>query len=443
MDRVEWFWSFPLLARRTLAVAFVLVAVPLTALILLRRPRIARNSYVPRLAIGGVIGLAALCVMGWLLGNVFQVFGDVTLSQRVIGWAGCAGAVIGVAITASLTRGHPGTHWWHHGLTVLAVAAAVFMGAVGINREYAFFLTPKGVADYGRSTAYPTLSVPAYDSIQELDLSTGWSAPADMPATGTFSRVTIPATVSGFKARQAMVYLPPAALVTDPPQLPVIIALSGQPGTTVDMFTSGGLLDIVEAYQSTHDGLAPIVVSPDQLGSPDDNPMCADSDLGENETYLVTDVLDWIHGTLPVDTDAAHTALIGFSQGGTCVTQLGFGHPDVFGNLVPISPEEVPTMGDDTVDAAFHGDEAAYQAIQPLTRLAAHGPYQDLNADFYVGEDDADYVPATSTLSAAATAQNVHVTTTLSPGTAHDYYTVQFAVTSSFPQLISRFGLPA
>ena len=51
-----------------------------------------------------------------------------------------------------------------------------------------------------------------------------------MPAVSRNGPVIIPATVSGFRARDAHLYLPPAVLVPNPPELPVLVMMMGLPG---------------------------------------------------------------------------------------------------------------------------------------------------------------------------------------------------------------------
>lgn len=55
-----------------------------------------------------------------------------------------------------------------------------------------------------------------------------------MPATGEVSKVAIPGAVSGFAAREAEVYLPPAYLSTPRARLPVLVLLAGQPASPTD-----------------------------------------------------------------------------------------------------------------------------------------------------------------------------------------------------------------
>ena len=184
-------------------------------------------------------------------------------------------------------------------------------------------------------------------------------------------QVDIPPTRSGFAARAAWVYLPPAWFAADRPLLPVLMLIGGQPGGPRDWLDGGRLAQRMDAWAAAHGGLAPVVVMPDALGGPVADPMCLDSALGRTDTYLSQDVPAWVTSTLHVDPDHTHWAVGGFSFGGTCALQLAVGHPDLFPTFFDASGQQGPTLGDaaKTVAVAFHGDEAAYAAHDPLTVL--------------------------------------------------------------------------
>ncbi len=167
-----------------------------------------------------------------------------------------AAAGLGLAVTGIVQGGR-----WRRVLAAVLVPAALLVPALGVNVEFA---------------KYPTLgTVVQTDPYPELDLT---AAPApSMPAAGEVRTVEIPGTRSGFPARPAVVYLPPAALVADPGPLPVVLAFAGQPGAPSDMFTAGQMGTVLDAYAAAHHGSAPIVVSVDQLSAPGRNTMCVDS----------------------------------------------------------------------------------------------------------------------------------------------------------------------
>lgn len=101
----------------------------------------------------------------------------------------------------------------------------------------------------------------------------------------------------------------------------------------------------MNAYAAKHDGLAPIVLVPDQNGEATHNSLCADTTQGNAETYLTTDVVNWAKKMLPVAKSARMWAMGGFSQGGTCTTQLVPRHPEIYGAMLPVDGELKPTNG--------------------------------------------------------------------------------------------------
>ena len=389
---------------------------------------------------GLVIGAVFVGAIAWLLGDALHIFGDFTLSAEMfiplIGGGGFAGAAIGGLLSSGRRR------WWHQVTAGFLIVTAVLTAGVGVNRAVGYFQSPGQIVAMLTHTTLPEIPELDVAGAQDINLAEPWTGPADMPEEGILVQATIPGETSGFQARPAIIYLPPAALVQHPPRLPVIVAFSGQPGSPSDIFDSGHLADIINRYASSHGGIAPIVVAPDQLGNYKANPMCLNSQLGENETYLVTDVMTWIRGNLPVLGDAAHTALIGFSQGGTCTVQLGFGHPELANTIVPISPQLEPTIGSHTVQVAFDGDEAEYKKNTPLALLDAHGTYSGMTAQFYVGEDDTKYSGWARTLVAAAQEHGIKAELTYSPGTGHSWHTARYGISHSFPFLLTQLGLP-
>lgn len=290
------------------------------------------------------------------------------------------------------------------------------------------------------ATEDPTGHAPA-----TVDLATSWTAPTDMPAQGRLLHVTIPATRSHFAARQALLYLPPAALTPDAPYLPVDVLLSGQSrGAGPDDVQNGGHIEQTMDVLATVDrGLTPIVVVPDQLGPQSGNPMCVDGALGNSRTYLTQDVPSWIEAHLRVQTAASAWTIGGFSQGGTCAIQLGAGDPSRFGNLIDVSGEEGPTLGTEaeTIAKGFAGNRAAYLAAQPAALLAAGAPFRSTDAFFAVGARDRTYGPVMPGMAARARAAGMHVATWVVPGEAHSWITARAALAAGVAWLQARLGL--
>jgi S-formylglutathione hydrolase FrmB len=309
--------------------------------------------------------------------------------------------------------------------------------AVGLNAVTGNFAT---IGSLVGKTVLPSLSLPALAQGPQLS---NWVAPASLPAHGSYGVMQIPATVSRFTVREGVVYLPPAALTRHPPKLPVLVMLSGQPGVPMNMVTSVDMPSILDRYARAHRGLAPIVVIPDQLGAPYDNPMCVDSPLGHSATYLSVDVPNWIRSHLNVSSDRKDWAIGGYSQGGTCSIQLGTRFTGTFGNILDISGELAPHRGSAaaTIADAFGGSAAAYEAAKPLALLASHSPFTDTLAIFAVGERDERYRPIVTTMKDAASRAGMTSVEIVAPNSAHDWKTVGYAVDRGLDVLGRRWAL--
>ena len=406
-----------------------------------RRPL---RRWVPIQLIGAVVGAIVGLILAWLVSDVWNTFG-VSLTPVTRMWFALGVGGVGFAL-AGLWRARV----WR---IVIGAASAVlfaFAGALGVNVDVAEFPTlgsALGVSTITKLELPPTptttLPIPTPSATSIESLAQSWQPPADLPKSGTVGSVTIPATVSHFAARSALVYLPPAALVANAPRLPVLVMLSGQPGSPANVITSGSLATILDQFARAHSGLAPIVVIPDQLGASQANPMCVDSPLGNSATYLTVDVPKWINQHLHVMTDRTAWAIGGFSQGGTCAIQLGAKYRALFGSIFDISGQLAPfrTSIPYTIATAFAGSQAAYTAATPTGLLAAGAPYADTLGLFFVGQNDARYSAIGLTVSNAARAAGMKVHFQLSPGTAHDWHTVQFAFHEGLPVLAARWGL--
>lgn len=398
----------------------------LALLLVLLGPAELRHAIVT--VIGAVAGAAFGWLLAWFVSDVWDPWGvSVSLGTRLWTAALCASV-------ATVLLNLRGQVRWRRVVAVCALPLCMLSAAAGIN------------ADVGQ---FPTLraafGLASYPPLDQTYPSTPGATPGTESTAGTVSSVTIPATVSGFAARSALVYLPPAAVGANPPALPVVEMLSGQPGSPSDVFTAGGLAGILDAYARAHSGLAPIVVVPDQLGAPENNPMCVDSPLGNSDSYLTIDVPAWIRSNLPVTAQPAGWTIAGFSQGGTCSIQLGAAHPELYGTILDISGELVPSSGSaaHTVKAGFGGSAAAYAAAAPTAVLSAHAPYSGLGAIFVVGDGDQRFLPGVHAIADAAERAGVDTRLLLSPGTAHDWHTVDYAWTAALPIIAARTSLLA
>lgn len=420
IDQASFF--APLAVIVTIAAVYLLARKPWR-----RGPVVAVSSAIA----GGLIGV----LVCWLVSDVWDVFG-LPLTPVTRGWVSAAFAGTFLA-GANVWR----TRWWRKAVAGVFVPVIVVTAAAGINLDYGAYRT---VSDALGLTAVPALSAPhqsAASSSMDPQLGAHWQAPAGMPSQGTVGTVEIPGTVSHFAARPAMVYLPPAALVAHPPTLPVVMLFPGQPGSPSDVFASGQVAATYDAYAAAHNGLAPIVIAPDQLGAPEKNPMCIDSPLGNVASYITQDVPTWVRAHFRVAEGSRYWAVGGYSEGGTCAVQFGTGHPELFGSFVAVLAELQPTIGSETVTKAFGGSLAAYEAAKPLTVMSRHAPYQDSVGIFGSGTKDAAFTRHAQQLSEAARQAGISTQLILTPASGHDWTTVRYVYGTALPQLADRMGL--
>lgn len=372
--------------------------------------------------IAGIVGL----VIAWLLSDVFVVFG-VVLGPRVIAWAGCGCAIVGFAVSHAML--HRGVL---RAVAVMLVVCAVFSTATGIDQAYGEYAT---IGSLFSQDSYREADLTGMAKRSDLIGVTQWRQEAadgsisDIPAHGEVSKVNIPATTSHFEARQALVYLPPAALVTakHKPALPVILMMSGQPGSPGRVFAAGGIQTMMDDYAQHHDGLAPIVIAADQLGDDSHNTLCVDSPVyGKALTYLTKDVVDWVKTNLPAARQAQDWAIAGFSQGATCSLQIGANHPDLFGTIIPTGSELKPTNGSESsmISRFFHGDRTAYEKQIPINAIRNHAP-SNQTLVIGAGERDRESVRNVELIAPVAQQEGMHVTAVESLGNAHDWHAVR------------------
>lgn len=372
--------------------------------------------------IAGIVGL----VIAWLLSDVFVVFG-VELGPRVIAWAGCGCAIVGFAVSHVML--HRGVL---RAVAVILVVCAVFSTATGIDQAYGEYAT---IGSLFSQDSYREADLTGMAKRSDLISVTQWRQEAadgsisDIPAHGEVSKVNIPATTSHFEARQALVYLPPAALVTakHKPALPVILMMSGQPGSPGRVFAAGGIQTMMDDYAQHHGGLAPIVIAADQLGDDSHNTLCVDSPVyGKALTYLTKDVVDWVKTNLPAAWQAQDWAIAGFSQGATCSLQIGANHPNLFGSIIPTGSELKPTNGSESsmISRFFHGDRTAYEKQIPINAIRNHAP-SNQTLVIGAGERDRESVRNVELIAPVAQQEGMHVTAVESLGNAHDWHAVR------------------
>lgn len=385
--------------------------------------------------IATVVGGALGYLVTWLCSDVFVVFG-VEMGIKVI-----RAAAIGFAVLTFLICGVVFLRRWKRAIAVVATVVALFGTCLHVDAIYEEFPTVGSLFGY---TGYARLSAGSVRkgamSVAEWDeLAAKGRTPA-APKVGRIYEVHIPNTQSGFEVRNAMVYLPPAALSARPPKLPVMELMAGQPGSPGRFFQASHIKGMLDRYAAKHNGLAPIVISPDQNGSNSHNSLCADTSQGKAETYLTRDVVAWAKKTLPISNQP--WAIGGFSQGGTCATQLGPRHAKQYSMIMAVGGELQPTAGsvDSMVANYFNGDKAAYEQQIPANAIKEHGTSDQV---MLLGSGELDHKSMSNLQVNGQAGEQVgmDVTKVAVTDSAHDWHAVQAVLRPTIDRFAQMSGL--
>lgn len=324
-------------------------------------------------------------------------------------------------------------------LTVLTVIVVLVASANGVNREFDAYPTLDSLFDTGEVDAADHGEFAA-NGVKVVDLDE-WRSPSSLPGEGRVVSMPIPATASGFDARPAIVYFPPAYFTNPRPRLPVLVLLAGQPGSPSDWIRSVRMPAIMDSFAKNHRGVAPVVVVADGTGTEWANPACVDSPEGNVSTYLTKDLHAWAASELTVATDRSKWAVGGLSYGGTCSVQLVTNHPDAYQVFLNMSGQLEPTLGgrQRTVDKLFGGDEAAFRKVNPMD-IMARQKFPNTSGVFLVGADDSQYRPGLERVYRAARAAGMKVEFKTIPG-GHTFSVWRAGLQQELPWLADRLGI--
>jgi S-formylglutathione hydrolase FrmB len=416
------------------AVPVVVLLAGAVALVVLlaRRGRAALVTVVVAVAVGAVVHLS----LNWLLTQGLGLLPD-PLPASVTAWIAVASGSV-VLVVGNLVGTRVGRK-----LAAIGCGLVVLLAAGSqINSYFAEYPTLGALTGSAGEVSALTGTARQPSQAVNTPVVVRWGGGEPTGASRVVT-ATIPGTVSGFTARPAYIYLPPAYASPQPPLLPVLVLVSGQPGGPEDWVTAGDLQSQMDAFAAANNGLAPVTVVVDPNGPNDTITMCMDSDIARADTYLSQDVPNWIQAELGVDTNHAHWAFGGFSYGGTCAIQMATRHTDLYPSFIDISGEREPAISADrtqTIQAAFAGNAAAFTALTPLT-LMSERRYPTVWGYFAVGANDPEFLPAMTEVSAAAQKAGMTVRTQIVPDQGHSWAVPVAALSPALQWLGPRLGL--
>jgi S-formylglutathione hydrolase FrmB len=258
------------------------------------------------------------------------------------------------------------------------------------------------------------------------------------PLRGAVLTVAIPGVVSHFRARDALVYLPPAWFNPLSPPLPVIMLLAGVPGSPAD-WTRAGFADVTaDRWGSGNGGRGPILVMPDSNGSAFTDTECVNGRYGSVETYLTTDVRDYVIAHFGASADRRSWAVGGLSEGGTCAIHLALRHPQLFSVFMAFGADDRVT-GDPSRLFATSPRAAAMLADSYNPRqLLSHQARPPVAGWFEAGNGQGSDASTAAQLSAIAAKAGIEQCLRVLPSGHHTFRVWRQSFADSLPWVMAH-----
>lgn len=326
------------------------------------------------------------------------------------------------------------------GLALLSVL--VLLGAV-VNNYYQYYPSLASIFG-GKHPLYHAQSVTLTTAAK------GFNGPTSLEGLlstrgsnkGLVYDLSIPGTVSGFKARNAVVYLPPAYKTTGP-AFPVLVLLTGTPGSPSDWLHGEQMQPTMDNFAARHGGVAPVVVVADHTGSFTNDTECVDSSRGNVETYLTVDVPTAIKNNFHVAGAAANWGIGGFSEGGMCAAMLTLRHQNTYHHFLDMSGDTGPILGPsaETARLLFSGSRTTLQEHN-IDWLLNHAPLDpNITGQFVIGGDDNKrLVAGLRQTYELAVKKGVTASFVIVPGTGHNFKAWSRGFNDTIPRLSYYVG---
>lgn len=331
--------------------------------------------------------------------------------------------------------------WWRRAVALVAMPALASFGLLQINAHYRYLPT------VGDLLGTP---MPGQVDARQIDgpssqraKSARWVATTAARRGGVVTEIDIPAPVSHFHHRAAYVWLPQAYFSSPRPHLPVLMLISGTPGTPGDWLRAGGALNVANRSAVAHHGDAPMMVLPDANGSALGDSECVDGPRGRAETYLTVDVPAFVHAHFGASTDPHQWAIAGLSEGGTCALELAARHPDRFATFADFSGDAAPTLGSQGVtERSLYGGSWRERIAHDPTTWFAIDAAADVEGFVAVGSNDHGYVATELRLVDLAQRDHLRVRLDVIAGGGHNFRTWAHALRDAYPWIVERLQTP-
>lgn len=432
---MNWFFALAVIDGPLPLIVWGLTVVGVVVL-LIRRPTPAWLWRIVLALAAGIGGGVALV----LWANATNAFGG-QLPFACSFWvpAGFAATLIGIVSVWERSA-------WRKVVAVLVIILSLLTTTLGVNAAFGINRTIGSMFGFSTAQDAKNLPKPAPTTPIAGPLYRTWKPPADMPKKGTVSKLAgdkaIPSS-RNFAARPAILYLPPAAQTKSPPRLPLVVMMMGYPGypDATDLAAS------LDALAAKNNGLAPIVIVADQLGTSGLDPMCVDSTaIGGVWTYFNVDIPAYATKNLNVMLDHKDWTIMGYSNGGACAFTWATHQPNLWTNIIAISPDVYPGAEEsrDRIAKIFDGDFAKFDANKPAAGIAEHpGAYADHLAVFTVGARDVAFTPGVEKNKTLAEQAGFTTSYFVVPGAEHVSGALSGGIPPAMELLYKHLGLSA
>lgn len=306
------------------------------------------------------------------------------------------------------------------------VVTALLLTAASVNSY--FFYVPNVGALLGRRARFEASAAGLRAKL----------ASSTRPSHGAVILVDIRGRSSGFPARRAQVYLPPAWFMSPRPHLPVIELLHGTPGGPADWTRAADADVTAERWAANHGGVAPIIVMPDVNGSFWADTECVNGTAGNAETYLTQDVPTWAIAHLSAAPARGSWAIAGASEGGYCALMLALRHPTRYATFADFSGLARPTASGGAM-SLLRGSRTQLAAYLPAKLMSNYqGPA--LAGWFSVGGSDGGTTRAVVTMAHKARTHGITTHLIVMPGAHHTWRVWRSAYADAWPWLATQLG---
>lgn len=429
--------SIPLIGTPAAVITWILLLICLA--LTLRAPIRARRWAIIALCVGGGVALTTIAY-------VTPVYGfDIPPEQLPLLFV-VAMLMLFVQMCVSIS-----TLFLRRGRTVSVLCTMVILLCCSLvgNQAFGMFIDVASLLPNDSYQEAQEKDIPPVTPADESVPVDAWKPSKNLLHEGTRVSMRVPAEHSHFLGEAADVYLPPAWFSTPRPQLPVLVLMHGTPGANAQWFDQADALHPVIAYQKSHRGLAPIVVSVDATGGWFEDPLCVDGPRAKVMTYLTQDVPKWLVNRLGANPDQATWTIGGLSYGGTCATQVITNSPGSYGAFLNYSGELNVNNGEghqSTVQKFFAGSEQKYVEHNPSDKLKKairekNTVYAHLTGRFVAGANDRQSLDDLRTLNKLCVDAGIASTFRSVPG-GHDFTVWRTALAQDFPFIVRHGGLP-